>query len=165
MTITAGPLPTRSGFQIRVRDAGLDDLEGVNALHARCSAATRRARYLASRTRLTLREWQRLTDPARGHCLLAFAPWAMGDPIGYATLSRTAEPGEREVAVLVEDLWQEVGVGTALVAHLTRLAVRDGAGTLVAYAGARNERAMRMFQRLGADVTVTQGEIRAHLPV
>ncbi|MFI5841560.1 GNAT family N-acetyltransferase [Catenuloplanes sp. NPDC051500] len=165
MTITAGPSATRKGSQIRVRDARPDDLDGVNALHTRCSAASRRARYLTARTGLLPREWQRLTDPARGHCLLAFAPWAADDPIGYATLSHTGEPGELELAVLVEDLWQEAGVGTALVGHLMRLAVRDGAQTLVAYASARNDRARRMFQRHGATVTVTHGEIQAALPL
>ncbi|KUL35908.1 GNAT family N-acetyltransferase [Actinoplanes awajinensis] len=132
------------GAEVTVRPAGAEDLAGVRELHGNCSALTLRRRYLSGgqpgETRL-----RRLLEPAGGVTLLAVAP--NGRVVAMASLLAEGDLGE--VAVLVEDVWQRRGLGTALLRRLRAHAERGGFAALVAHTGADNVAMLRTLRRLG----------------
>jgi GNAT superfamily N-acetyltransferase len=79
-----------------------------------------------------------------------------GEVVGVARYDRSpADPGTAEVAVLVEDAWQGVGVGRQLLGALTDLAGRRGVGTLTATVQADNDRVVGLVRRLLPGSTFT----------
>jgi GNAT superfamily N-acetyltransferase len=78
------------------------------------------------------------------------------DVVGVARYDRPAsDPTTAEVAVVVEDAWQGVGVGRQLLEQLTGLAARRGVRTLTATVQADNDRVVRLIGRLLPGSTFT----------
>jgi GNAT superfamily N-acetyltransferase len=72
-----------------------------------------------------------------------------GEVVGVARYDRSpADPATADVAVVVEDAWQGVGVGRQLLAELTELAARRGVRTLSADVQADNDRMVGLVRRL-----------------
>lgn len=91
-----------------------------------------------------------------------------GEVIGVARYDRSpADPSVAEVAVLVEDAWQGVGLGRQLVTTLADLARRRGVRTVTATVQADNDRMVWLIRRLfpGSTMTVDSAvyEIRSPL--
>jgi GNAT superfamily N-acetyltransferase len=79
-----------------------------------------------------------------------------GDVVGVARYDRRpADPATAEVAVVVEDAWQGVGVGRQLVEQLTALAAGRGVRTLTATVQADNDRVVGLIERLLPGSTFT----------
>jgi GNAT superfamily N-acetyltransferase len=140
------------GTEVLLRAAGPDDLPAVVAMHERCSARTRRHRYVGGaaeweRARPPVGLLARLLDPGRCTTLLAEVPSAGDRIVAMATL--VGEGTQAEVALLVEDGWQGRGLGTALLRRLAALAARVGYAAIVAYAHAENQAALRALRRVG----------------
>ena len=74
----------------------------------------------------------------------------VGDEVvGVARYDRfPADPSTADVAVVVEDGWQGVGVGRQLLGELTQLAGRRGVRTLTADVQADNDRVLGLVRRL-----------------
>ncbi|SHN55339.1 Ribosomal protein S18 acetylase RimI [Geodermatophilus obscurus] len=92
-----------------------------------------------------------------------------GEVVGVARYDRSpADPTTADVAVVVEDAWQGVGVGRQLLAELTDLAGRRGVRTLSADVQADNDRVVALVRRLlpGAALTPAHGvyAVRSPLP-
>jgi GNAT superfamily N-acetyltransferase len=76
--------------------------------------------------------------------------------VGVARYDRPAEaPATAEVALLVEDAWQGVGLGRQLVRELTRLAAQRGVRTLTATVQPDNDRVIALIRRLLPGSTFT----------
>ena len=91
-----------------------------------------------------------------------------GEVIGVARYDRPADdPATAEVAVVVEDGWQGVGVGRQLLAELTELAARRGVRTLTADVQADNDRMVGLVRRLlpGAVLTPAHGVYAVQSPL
>ncbi len=94
----------------------------------------------------------------------------VGDEVvGVARYDRSpADPSTADVAVVVEDAWQGVGVGRQLLGELTELAARRGVRRLTADVQADNDRVVRLVRRLlpGAVLTPESGvyAVRSPLP-
>ena len=72
-----------------------------------------------------------------------------GEVVGVARYDRSpADPGTADVAVVVEDAWQGVGVGRQLLGELTQLAARRGVRSLTADVQADNDRMVGLVRRL-----------------
>jgi GNAT superfamily N-acetyltransferase len=83
-----------------------------------------------------------------------------GEVIGVARYDRSpADPASADVAVVVEDAWQGVGVGRQLLGELTQLAARRGVRSLTADVQADNDRMVGLVRRLlpGAVLTPAHG--------
>jgi GNAT superfamily N-acetyltransferase len=83
-----------------------------------------------------------------------------GEVVGVARYDRSPEdPATAEVAVLVEDGWQNVGVGRQLLVELLALARTRGVRTLTATVQADNDRMLHLLRRLlpGAVSVVDHG--------
>ncbi|WP_142060350.1 GNAT family N-acetyltransferase [Pseudonocardia kunmingensis] len=155
----------RDGSEVRLRAAGPGDGPLVAALHARCSPASRRARFLNPAPRLRPDEQVALLDSA----LLAVTVDG-GSAVGVANL--TPDPHVRPVAarasVLVEDTWQGRGLGTALLRRMADLAVEQGVVELVGTARPDDVGITRLLRRAGlrpeAAISGTEVRLRAALP-
>jgi GNAT superfamily N-acetyltransferase len=91
-----------------------------------------------------------------------------GEVVGVARYDRSpTDPTEAEFAVLVEDDWQNVGVGRQLLTELTRLAADRGVRVLTATVQADNDRMVWLIRRLlpGARFTVDNGVYDIRGPV
>ncbi|MFE7750259.1 GNAT family N-acetyltransferase [Streptomyces sp. NPDC057428] len=139
-----------TGETTHLRRGRPEDLDRVNAMHLRCTAASRYHRYQAPRHRLGHAEWARLTDPALG------ATWLMSlhdDPDGVIAVShlmRTETEGVSELGLLVEDGWQYRGVGTLLTHCAANEAARNGSHTITVMTDAGNTPMLAIALRFGA---------------
>ncbi|MFD2090968.1 GNAT family N-acetyltransferase [Blastococcus deserti] len=78
-----------------------------------------------------------------------------GEVIGVARYDRpVGDPSTAEVAVLVEDAWQGMGVGRQLLGELTGLAARRGVRRLTATVQADNQPVLGLVRRLLPDSTL-----------
>jgi GNAT superfamily N-acetyltransferase len=83
-----------------------------------------------------------------------------GEVVGVARYDRSpADPATAEVAVVVEDGWQGVGVGRQLLRELVELAGRRGVVTLTADVQEDNDRVVGLVRRLlpGSSLTAADG--------
>jgi GNAT superfamily N-acetyltransferase len=117
---------------------------------------------------LPLREVRRLVQV--DHDLRDAVVAVVGDEVvGVARYDRTpSDPSTAEVAVVVEDAWQGVGVGRQLLTEVMELARRHGVDTLGAIVQADNERMLWLLRQLlpEARLTVDDGvyEVTAPIP-
>ena len=80
-----------------------------------------------------------------------------GEVVGVARYDRTTgDPSTAEVAVLVEDAWQGVGLGRQLLAELTSLAVGRGVRTFTATVQPDNRPVLGLVRRILPGSTVSR---------
>lgn len=135
------------GAEVVLRAATAADAPLVAALHARCSPHTRALRSLSTRPVLTAAVLQQLIGADGSTSVLAMTTDG-GAAVGLANLVGTG-PGTAEVALLVEDLWQGRGVGTALARNLVELARTDQLTEFTAISRAGNGALTRVLRRAG----------------
>ncbi|MEH0927038.1 GNAT family N-acetyltransferase [Micromonospora sp. CPCC 205558] len=144
-------ITTTAGLQLCLRLATAADLDAANDLHRwECSAESRRARYHTSRDRIRPAEWRHLIDPDRGYTFLIACPQRPG-LIGLAHLL-WQDSGLPEIALLIADVWQGRGVGTAVARHVVDLAAAHGHPVQQAQIMSGNVRAFRLASRFRAIV-------------
>ena len=83
----------RDGSEVLLREAVPSDVPLVDALHARCSPTSRRARFLSPIPRLDPEQLRSLVDPAGGRAVLALTRDG-GSAVGLADL-RLVDPSSR----------------------------------------------------------------------
>lgn len=91
-----------------------------------------------------------------------------GEIVGVARYDRSpAAPTTAEVAVVVEDAWQGVGIGRQLLRALTGLAADRGVATLTADVQPDNARVLSLVRRLlpGATSTPDQDVVTVTAPL
>jgi GNAT superfamily N-acetyltransferase len=155
----------RDGSEVRLRPADAADGPLVAALHARCSPASRRARYLHPGPRLQPEELAALLESA----LLAVTADG-GSAVGIANLdpAPATRPGSACASVLVEDAWQGRGLGTALLRHVADTAAEHGVTELRGTARPDDVGVTRLLRRAGlrpeAEIVGAEVRLRAALP-
>ncbi len=83
-----------------------------------------------------------------------------GEVVGVARYDRLPDdPATAEIAVMVEDAWQGVGLGRQLLTELVALAASRGVRTLTATVQADNDRMLGLLRRLlpGSRMVVEHG--------
>jgi ribosomal protein S18 acetylase RimI-like enzyme len=160
------------GSEVRVRTATPADVTLVAALHARCSPETRSARFLSASPRLDPDELDALVGapPAmfgRGaRCtVLALTPDG-GSAVGMVNVERTAAAAA-SFAVVVEDAWQDRGLGTALVRRAAEVAAEQGNEELVVTTHTQNMQVVKLLRRAGLRPTaeITGGMLHVRAPL
>jgi RimJ/RimL family protein N-acetyltransferase len=157
------------GSEVLLREAGPSDIPLVDALHARCSPASRRARFLSPTPRLDPEQLHALVDPAGGRAVLALTR-DRGSAVGLANLrlvDPTAPTSGATFGVLVDDAWQHRGLGTALVRRVAETAVELGMGELTGNVPADEVRITRLLRRAGLRPTavLADGTLRLDVPL
>jgi GNAT superfamily N-acetyltransferase len=151
MGSTAEGLKLRDGRDVDVRPLERCDRRLLAAAIGRLSDHSRYLRFASPRADMTERELDHLVDvDHRDHeALLAIDPLT-GRGVAVARYVRVpGEPGVIELAAAVADDWQGIGLGSALLARLTRRAGDEGHAAFRAYVLAINRRAIAMLRRAG----------------
>ncbi|WP_017593679.1 GNAT family N-acetyltransferase [Nocardiopsis potens] len=162
---TEGVLVTAGGDRLRLSQVGAGDADAVRRLHARCSAETRRRRYLSSVAEPGARMLRVFCDPERG-LTVAARPEGEDEPVALAHLMYTLNPGVGEMAFLVEDSWQGRGVGAALADAVAATAADWGLAEVRAETAAENRAMLRIVHRMGAAVGRPEaGAVQARVPL
>lgn len=153
----------RDGSEVRLRPAGPADALLVGALHARCSPAARRSRFLSPTPRLGPGELDGLLS---GYAVVAMTTDG-GSAVAVANLDPDG-PGAARCAVLVDNAWQGRGLGTALVRRLADTAAEQGLVELTGRARADDLGVTRLLRRAGlrpaAELVDGVLHLRAELP-
>jgi GNAT superfamily N-acetyltransferase len=156
----------RDGSEVRMRAATPTDAPLVAALHARCSPAARRARFLSPAPRLDPAELDRLLGGDDGEAVLAVTVDG-GSAVGVATLGPDG-PSAARFGVLVEDAWHGRGVGTSLLRRVADMAAERGVAELTGLARPDDLGVTRLLRRAGlrpsAEITDGEVRLRAALP-
>lgn len=143
-------LNLRDGRAVDVRPLERCDRRLLAAAIRRLSDHSRYLRFATPKL-LTERELDYLVDvDHHGHeALLAIDPLT-GRGVAVARYVQVpGEPGVVELAATVADDWQGIGLGSALLAALTRRARDEGHCAFRAYVLALNGRAIAMLRRAG----------------
>ncbi len=142
----------RDGTRVRIRPIRPDDEPRIVALHGRLSLDTRYQRFFSAMDRLPP-DWAHFfanVDYRRRLALVAEG-LAAGERalvgVGRYDLNEAEETAE--VAFVVEDRWQDKGLGTVLLVDLLRVAGTRGIRRFRAYVLADNDRMLRLLSRYG----------------
>jgi len=148
------PLTLRDGTRLSVRPIHPDDAPRLQALHARLSTETIFLRFMGMRAVL-------LPDEARDFATLDYQTrmaFVATQPEGadecivgvarYAVVSQR-RPGEAEAAIVIEDRFQNRGLGTLLLERLLAYARSHGITAFVAEINAENERMLKFVRHSG----------------
>jgi len=118
------------------RRARSGDLEALDAMLARCSVRTTSLRFNIPMPRLPRAYAEAISEPKGEHVVAVVDGFVVG----------LASCVDGELAVLVEDTWQGVGIGTRL---LDELVARTCLTRYTADVSYENPRSLRMLKRLG----------------
>ncbi len=143
-------LTLKDGAVVRIRPIRSEDAPRLQALHSRLSGATAYQRFFAIVKRLPP-DWARVlatVDYQRRLALVVEAP--SGEPPDLIAVGRydaLAEPETVEVAFVVQDSWQNRGLGTMLFDAILRAAVARSYRRFRAYVLADNRRMLDLITR------------------
>jgi GNAT superfamily N-acetyltransferase len=89
-----------------------------------------------------------------------------GEIVGVARYDGSPGENDAEVAVIVEDAWQNRGLGTQLLRHLARVGARRGLTGFRAVVLGENRRALPFLRRLSpdADIRFRDGQYEVYAP-
>jgi GNAT superfamily N-acetyltransferase len=145
---------------LTVRGARPQDLAGVALMHRRCSAKSLLDRYRAGGRFPAIVVLDRhvrdplsfvvTTDSCRVLALACVAP----DP--------THSFGSAEISVLVEDDWQQMGIGRALINHSAAAAALAGYRKLISYPGTTDSTVLRLMSGVGTTRVMADKERHLH---
>jgi GNAT superfamily N-acetyltransferase len=128
-----------------------DDRSRVHAFHSRLSCETIYLRYFAVLPALPEKMVERLTQVDYENRMVLVATTTFGDEeaiIAAVQYDRSAATSG-EVAFVVQDGWQGLGIGTALLQHLAEYAHSCGIETLTAITMASNQRMLSLLRHSG----------------
>ncbi|MGW7406532.1 GNAT family N-acetyltransferase [Streptomyces sp. NPDC054833] len=144
------------GNAITVRRADTRDVEAAKAMHERCSARTLGMRYHGP-IGDAYRYLNHLLSPRFGRTLAVQT--ASGRIVGLGHLLWDGD--ETEVALLVEDEWQQRGIGGELLGRLVAMAVEAGCASVYAVTQASNTGMVTAMRGLGLplDYQIEEGTL------
>jgi GNAT superfamily N-acetyltransferase len=133
-----------------VRPIRPSDEAGLQALHARLSLDSLYHRFFSSRSELSSVAARELAtvDYERQLALVAAREDTQDALVAVARYAAVVdEPATAETAVVVEDAWQGLGLGTWLLSQLLRAAEQRGIRTFRADVLATNQRMLCLLRR------------------
>ncbi|WP_083958285.1 GNAT family N-acetyltransferase [Herbidospora mongoliensis] len=150
ITQQAHPRLRVDGTDLVTRPMTLEDAQGIRDMHERCSPETLRLRYFGPLPRLSDAVMRMFTNPERGITLVTHLE---GEPRQVVAMTNLMdlEPGEAEVALLVEDGWQGRGLGGVLMRYALALAPSRRAQVITASVYASNARMLSILKSAGAE--------------
>ena len=157
------PIALRDGTRVRMRPIRSDDAPRLVALYDRLSRDTRYQRFFSVMRRLPP-DWARFLADVDYRARLGLVVEAPDDPdtlIAVARYEPAGEPGTAEVAFVVQDGWQDRGLGTVLFRELLDAAAVNGIERFRAWVLADNRRMLDLVGRLGevARRSIEQGVV------
>lgn len=148
------------GTVLTVRGSRPHDLPGFALMHSRCSAKTLLDRYrTGGRAPAVTVLDEQLRAP------LSFVVSSEdGRVVAHAQVRPdTDHPiGSASVAILVEDQWQLLGIGRALLRHCAAAAALTGYRQLIAYPGTTGQGVQRLMSAIGNTRLMVDAERHLH---
>jgi acetyl coenzyme A synthetase (ADP forming)-like protein len=136
------------GSTAQVRPVSEADIPEIKALHSRLSKETVRLRYFGAHPRLSEAELARLVEKG-GPDHLALAAERAGQFVGIAQYDRIPGADVAEVAFVVDDAHQGLGIGTLLLEYLASEGRRYGLRRFAADTLFENSQMVRVFRDAG----------------
>ena len=144
------------GVRFRLRPIRPDDAERLVALHGRLSEQTIYQRFFTVMKRLPTNWARYLADVDYQHRLALVVERQSPDRlelVGVGRYEPTEQAGRVEVAFVIEDRWQRMGLGTALFNDLLAAAEARGFREFCAEVLADNTRMLDLIRRFGEVVS------------
>jgi RimJ/RimL family protein N-acetyltransferase len=144
-------LALRDNTLVHMRPIRADDAPRLVALYDRLSSDSRYHRFFSAMRRLPP-DWARFLATVDYDRRLALVVEAPDDPdrlIAVARYEPTSEPGTAEVAFVVEDRWQDRGIGTLLFRELLAAGEANHIESFRAWVLADNRRMLDLIARFG----------------
>jgi GNAT superfamily N-acetyltransferase len=142
----------RDGTGVVARQISIRDDERLVRFHESLSPETTRLRFFSVHPHLSPRETARFTDVDHND-REAWVALIDDEIIGVGRYERLANREEAEVAFVVADRWQGMGVGPILLSHLIDRARDVGIHRLIAETLAENHHMLDMFTHTGLPIT------------
>jgi L-amino acid N-acyltransferase YncA len=141
----------RDGAVVRLRPIVPADAPRLVALYDRLSLDTRYHRFFSAMRRLPT-DWAKFLSTVDYRTRLALVAESPDDPdalIAVARYEPAGTPDTAEVAFVVQDGWQDRGLGTLLFTRLLRAAAVNGIRRFRAWVLADNRRMLDLIARHG----------------
>ena len=153
---------TKDGEEIRVRPARPEDRDGLEKMFRACSSETLYTRFLSPGLGVPLRFMDRLIahDPPQTSTLLGIAGSGGNEKVVALLNFIETVPGESaEVAIVIQDLYQNRGLGGQLSRCIAEQATKRGVKRITADIDAGNRRVFRLIKGSGLpnDIDIDQG--------
>lgn len=157
---------TLSGQVVHVRPIRPTDAPGLVAFHSALSPESVYLRFFSFHPVLTAREVERFTQVDYVE-RLALVVETGGRLVAIGRYDRLAGTDKAEVAFIVDDDYQQQGLGTLLADDLARAARRYGVTEFVADTLAENSGMLDMFHGIGFPMTTSfqDGVVKVHLMI
>ncbi len=158
------PITLRDGTAVDLHAMRNEDAAGLLRFHHRLSAATTYLRFFTIHPELTVDELERFTHVDH-HDREAIVATVDGAIVGVARFDRLDDPETAEVAFVIADRWQGIGLGSALLDRLVQRARAEGLTRLVAESLATNGRMVSVFThaRLPVRTAFRDGSVHMEL--
>ncbi len=139
-----------SGVALCVRVIRPDDASALQRIHSRCSERTIYLRFFGSLEELPDRKAKYFAsiDGVNHFGFVALDPNDENEIIGVVRFDREADSEKAEYAALVEDRWQNQGVGSALTRLLIDEARDKGVRFFYALVKGGNQRMLELLRHL-----------------
>jgi GNAT superfamily N-acetyltransferase len=141
----------KNGVSVRIRPIRPDDEPRLVALYSRLSSHTRYQRFFSATKRLPP-NWFHFFANVDYRRRMAFVAEHNAGPepelLGVGRYESTEEEGTAEVALVVQDDWQDKGLGTILLSDLLQAAVPRSIRQFRAYVLSDNHRMLSLLSRL-----------------
>ncbi|MGV9355402.1 N-acetyltransferase family protein [Streptomyces misionensis] len=134
------------------------DHGAVSAMHGRTSPQSRYDRYQSARPGLSSADWSSLVRPDRGVSWVTRPSADPGTVVAVSHLMHTATAGVGELGLLVEDGWQNAGLGSCLVRHALARADLLGLRAVAVMTGRSNHRMLAICRALGFRTVDADGD-------
>lgn len=157
---------TRAGDVVHLRPIMPDDAPALVAFHSGLSAASVYLRFFTFHPVLTAREVERFTEVDYVD-RLALVVEVDGRLVAVGRYDRVKGSDVAEVAFVVDDQYQNQGLGTLLADELARAAFAQGVRRFEADTLAENSAMLDMFNGMGFAVTSAfdGGTVRVRFPI
>ena len=155
-----------NGSPATIRPIRLDDRELYDAFFARLSPRTVYLRFFSPKPHLSEAEIAHFLDVDYLD-RIALVAIVNGEMTGVARYDRIHGGNEAEVAFVVDDAHQDLGLGTLLLSHLVGAARERGIGRFVADVLADNFKMLNVFRSVGFDVkrSMDRDVVRVVMPI
>lgn len=151
----------RDGRTAHMRPILPEDAEGLVEFYAEVSDQSKYFRFFAPMPQLSDKDVRRFTQVDH-HARVAFVLTVAEKILGLASYE-LIEPGEAEVAFLVQDAHQGRGIGQLLLEHLAQAARERDVHRFVAEVLPENQRMLQVFHEAGYQVAGGWDEGTMHL--
>ena len=150
----------RSGEEVRIRQVRPGDVPALTRAYAKLSEESRYLRFFTARPELSEPMLRAAAEVDDHHEALVALPMTSGEIVGICRYVRLPDrPDTADLAVTVADAWQGRGLGSAMLARLSALALETGIAFFQVEILAENRAAQDMLPKLGQVETEASGSV------